>query len=290
MPPGSTSSRPNVARAPASVASWREASTVAAYACIGSWRSCISVAPAWLASPQKSSRQRPCGQIAVATPTAAPAWISDRPCSTCSSTNVPMLSRRSVRPTLRGSRPRAVMTSAIVRPSRSLRARALSALSAPVTSCEPAHAMPNRAPSSSAKLPTTTGRLGVNPSARSRSTAANDETTPSGPSYAPPSGTESRCEPISSASVAAAPPGELVAVAVLDELHAARRRLAGEPLAQLHVGIGPREPPIAAGPRIPPDGSDVVKHQPLPSERVASAPPSIGTRRPRSLATSAARS
>ncbi len=60
--------------------------------------------------------------------------------------------------------------------------------------------MPNREPSSSANAPIAIGRDGVTPLARSRSTAASEETTPSGPSYAPPSRTESRCEPISTAS------------------------------------------------------------------------------------------
>ena len=40
--------------------------------------------------PVRSSRQRPCGQIALATPTGASRSTSARPCSTCSSTNVPI--------------------------------------------------------------------------------------------------------------------------------------------------------------------------------------------------------
>ena len=67
---------------------------------------------------------------------------------------------------------------------------------APVASREPRQASPNREPSSSANTATPIGRVGANPRSRSRSIAASAETTPSGPSYAPPSSTESRCEPV----------------------------------------------------------------------------------------------
>ena len=40
-------------------------------------------------APRRSSRHRPCGQIDAATPTGGAASRSARPCSTCSSTNVP---------------------------------------------------------------------------------------------------------------------------------------------------------------------------------------------------------
>jgi len=61
---GSAATRPMVAWAPALRACSCAASTVAANASIGSCRSSIRVVPAWLGSPVKSSRQRPCGQIA----------------------------------------------------------------------------------------------------------------------------------------------------------------------------------------------------------------------------------
>ncbi len=64
-PPGSAITLPNVARAPARAAAWRAASTVAAYGSIGSRRSANLAVPAWSARPRKSSRQRPCGQIAL---------------------------------------------------------------------------------------------------------------------------------------------------------------------------------------------------------------------------------
>ena len=59
------------------------ASTVYAKVSIGSRRSAIRVVPAWSPRPVKSNRQRPCGQIALATPTGT---SSARPCSMCSST------------------------------------------------------------------------------------------------------------------------------------------------------------------------------------------------------------
>ena len=65
-------------------------SAVNAAVSIGSARSSMRVVPAWSARPPNSRRHRPCGQIAVATPTGAggPASgaTSQRPCSTCSST------------------------------------------------------------------------------------------------------------------------------------------------------------------------------------------------------------
>jgi hypothetical protein len=51
--------------------------------------------PAWLASPRKSKRQRPCGQMADAMPTRSPDRSRARPCSTWSSTKAPMRASRS---------------------------------------------------------------------------------------------------------------------------------------------------------------------------------------------------
>ena len=72
----------------------RAASTRRAQPSIASCRSASAVVPAWLASPGKSSRHRPCGQMSVPTPTGWPRSIRPRPCSTCSSTKLPI--RRSV--------------------------------------------------------------------------------------------------------------------------------------------------------------------------------------------------
>ena len=86
----------------------------------------------------RSSRQRPCGQIALATPTGASVSTSARPCSTCSSTKAPTRrSASSSRPSAAGSCPAAAIASASVMPSASVSARARSGSSAPVSSREP---------------------------------------------------------------------------------------------------------------------------------------------------------
>ena len=63
--PGRTSIRPTVATQPSASAAPRTASVVSANEIIASRRSAIAVVPAWFASPGKSSRQRPCGQMSV---------------------------------------------------------------------------------------------------------------------------------------------------------------------------------------------------------------------------------
>ena len=196
-PPGTTCTLPTVATHPWSIAERRAAMIMAASPSIASSRSSRRVVPAWLACPGRSTRHRPCGQMSLPTPTAWPRSTRARPCSTCSSTKVPILaSASSSRPRPAGSRPAARIASAMVVPSRSVRPRARSAPSTPVITREPAQATPKRAPSSSAKLTTPTGRAGAKPVDRSWSIAASAPTTPSGPSNAPPSGTESRCEPM----------------------------------------------------------------------------------------------
>ena len=96
-PFGATCTLPQVATAPCRSAAARAASTTRAKASIGSSRSTRRVVPAWSARPARSSRQRPCGWIAVPTAIARPRSASARPCSTCSSTNVP------IRPSASGS-------------------------------------------------------------------------------------------------------------------------------------------------------------------------------------------
>ena len=84
----------------------RAASTVEASPIMASCRSSSRVVPAWLASPGKSIRHRPCGQMSVPIATGWPRSISPRPCSTCSSTKAPI--RRSASgsgPIAAGSRP-----------------------------------------------------------------------------------------------------------------------------------------------------------------------------------------
>jgi len=97
------------------------------------------------------------------------------------------------------SSPAAAIASSSGTPCRSRRARACDQSVAPVARREPRQARPNRDPSSSTNTDTPMGRPGRNPRSRSRSTAANADTTPSGPSYAPPSSTESRCDPVTTA-------------------------------------------------------------------------------------------
>src|SRR3954454_7620501 len=158
----------------------------------------MRVVPAWLAWPAKSNRNRPCGQIPLPTPTAACRSTRSRPCSTCSSTKDPTSARRSASPSCTPD-----TASSSDTPLRSVRAAARSQGSDPVARREPRQARPNRDPSSSTKTATPSGRAGRTPRSRSRSIAASADTTPSGPSYAPPSGTESRWEPVSTPVVSA---------------------------------------------------------------------------------------
>ena len=206
-PPGVTTTLPIVATQPCVIAASRAASTAPAYPSIASWRSSSRVVPAWLASPVKSSRHRPCGQMSLPTATGWSRSTRARPCSTCSSTKLPIRRRASSsRPIWCGSRPAALRASAIVVPSASVRLRARRAVIAPVMTREPAQATPNRAPSSSTKFTTPIGRDGWNPLSRKQSIAARALTTPSGPSKAPPSGTLSRCEPVTTPLSPGTPP------------------------------------------------------------------------------------
>lgn len=201
VPPGVTSTRPTVARAPAR-ASARTGicAIVAPAATIGSRRPDMRVVPAWLPWPVKRSRQRPWPRTLDATPTGAPRSISPRPCSTCSSRNRPMRdSAASSRPARAGSSPAPASVSASVHPEVSVSASALLAASSPVSSLDPRQGTPKREPSSSANTTTATGRDGRMPLAISRWTASRALTTPSGPSKAPPPGTESRWLPVTSA-------------------------------------------------------------------------------------------
>ena len=234
VPFGSTSTRPNVARASASRARLRAASTVAANVSIGSRRSASRVVPAWLASPvnvEPPATVRPDrGRHAdrgVHVDERAPlldVQLDER---------ADPAQRLVVAPEPARVGPAARMASAIDTPSASVQARARSGSSAPVSSREPTQATPNRAPSSSANATTATGRRGsaAGAAARTTSSAANAETTPSGPSYAPPSGTESRCEPITTAPRPGGPHhAHEVAVPVAVHGQPARCGGVGEPL------------------------------------------------------------
>ncbi len=207
VPPGLGTSRPTVARDPSTVdAARRAARTTSAAGSIGSARCSSGVVPAWLPCPVNRNRHRPCARIEVARPTGAARSTRPRPCSTCSSTKQPIRPIASgSAPSPAGSTPAARTASARLTPSASRSARAASAVIAPVSSREPRHGTPNRPPSSSANTTTASGRRGVNPLARSRSTATSADTTPSGPSNAPPPGTESRWLPVTTASGPGAP-------------------------------------------------------------------------------------
>ena len=75
---------------------------------------------------------------------------------------------------------------------------------APVMRRLPRHGTRNRAPSSSVKTAMATARSGLKFFAFSSATAASADATPSAPSYPPPSGTESRWLPVTTASCRAA--------------------------------------------------------------------------------------
>ncbi len=96
--------------------------------------------------------------------------------------------------------PAEASTSCRLAPSASVSASARSGLMAPLSRRDPRQATPNREPSSSANTAIAVGRDGRWPAACSRATASRADTTPSGPSKAPPPGTESRCEPVTKAS------------------------------------------------------------------------------------------
>jgi hypothetical protein len=82
-------------------------------------------------------------------------------------------------------------------------------------------------------------------------------------------------------------PGQLVAVAVLDDVHAAGLCLGDEPLAELEIRVGPRVSAVTTGPGVEADVGDGV--EPF-REAQGPVPSRMGTRTPRSSATSAASS
>ena len=268
VPPGVGCSRPTVARLPRAAAISRMASTVAAAASIGSRRSSIAVVPAWLPCPVNRNRHRPCATMPVATPIAAPVGASSVPCSTCSSTNAPIPAIRSGSgPTRSGSNPAERMASASGIPSRSVRRSASAAGSAPVSSREPRQGTPNRPPSSSTNTATASGRAGVKPSARSAATAASALVTPSGPSNAPPPGTESRCEPVTTANGPRWPShqAQMLPLPSVSGSSPSRAGGFGEPLPQGQLRVGVAVPGVAATHRVPPDVGQLVEPHQVPT-------------------------
>ena len=235
-----------------------------AKASIGSRRSTSRVDPAWLASPPNVNSHRPCGQIDDATATGASTRSSARPCSTCSSTNTPTRSARC------GSAPRCSGVAADSNKCFRQRDSVDVAQSArPVG--DPARrstAAIRRTQRRSARLPRRRMRRprpGWRAPPRVRrnmSMAANAETTPSGPSNAPPSGTESRCEPVTNA-----PRGSPDQPGGIHHAHMLPLRSTstsiprccgapGEPFPQRQIGFRPSEPAIATGARVAADVED----------------------------------
>ena len=205
-PFGSTAILPKVARAPASRASRRAASTVSAYVSIGSRR---SVEP---------GGARVVGLAAEVEPPAAVrpdgGGDADRGRRTGRGRGP---ARRGVRRRRRCGR--AVRGRGRWRRGRSRRASMACGRRDAVAVAQPVRLLggqlPGGEPGADAGEPEAGALLvaevddGERPArtplrcARSSSSAAKEETTPSGPSKAPPSGTESRCEPVTTAS-----PGE----------------------------------------------------------------------------------
>ena len=176
-------------------------------------------------------------------------------------------------PSASGSRPAARIASTRLIPSWSRSSLAAAGSTAPVSSRLPRHATPNLAPSSSMNAATAIGRAGWNPAPRRSLIAANADTTPSGPSNAPPSGTESRWLPVTTACATAArasPPRPQVAVAVAVGTKAQPGRGPGEPAPAGGIGLSPRVPPVAAGQLFPPDPGQLGPHV---SERHLRSPP-----------------
>ena len=235
---------------------------------MASRRSSMRVVPAWLASPGMSMRHRPCGQMSVPMATARdgsvrsspPSGASARalPCSTCSSTKRPMRrTASSSRPRVSGSRPALRHASAIETPSASVSDRARSASRAPVMMREPAQAMPKRAPSSSTKLTTPSGHVGLDAGLAQRVDGGEGADDPEGAveGAAVGHGVEVRADDDAGRRVGVTPPAPLVAGAVLDEVETTGRALGGEPLTQVVVGAGPGVAAVAARRRRRPTGS-----------------------------------
>ena len=146
---------------------------------------------------------------------------------------------------------------------------------------DPAQATPNRAPSSSAKLTTPTGRAGheaVVPQLVDRRERPDDtERAVEGPTV----GHRVEVRADDDAGVAGgdrgirvAPPGPLVAHPVGREVEPTVGALAGEPLAQVVVLAGPGEAVVAPAVVVEAQGLEVVPHPPEPrggpAEAVAS--------------------
>ena len=132
---------------------WRPA-PCSAKVSIGSRRSAIRVVPAWLPSPVKSSRHRPCGQIALATPTGASSVDQRAALLDVQLDEGADAGRAGPGPAPPAGRRRPCASAKRDPVAVAQRRRAVAGSIAPVSSREPRQATPNRAPSSSANAAT----------------------------------------------------------------------------------------------------------------------------------------
>ena len=115
---------------------------------------------------------------------------------------------------------------------------------------------------------------GRSPARAAASMASSAETMPSGPSYAPPCGTESKWLPVTTASPAAGSPHQAHRLPLPSGLDGqlAVERLLDEPLPAGQVGLAERVPQVAAGTLVAPDrgqrapqrGEPLHRHSALP--------------------------
>ena len=259
----------------------RAAAIAAASASIGSRRSASRVVPAWLASPARSSRHRPCGQIESATATGRSSSTSPRPCSTCSSTKVPTrASAAGSGPTSAGSRPARRSASASVTPSASRRP-------SPRSAGQRAGEQPGAGAGDAEAGALLVGEAddADRPARREAARAHQVQRGERGDHPERPvvrAAVRHRVQVRSehqpgAGRVRRSPPRPLVADPVGGHLQPPPRRLPGEPFPQLRVHPGPGEPAIAAGARVP---ADRGQRRPHPVE----AHPGIVGPRPRAAA------
>ena len=217
-PPGSTRTLPTVATQPCSSAARRAAMTRGE-----AQHGVVAVLEAGGAGvvglTGMSTRQRPCGQMSLPTPTAWPRSARRAALLDVQLDERPHPGERLVvAAEVDGSGRRARIASAIVRPVAV--PQAAGAVGAQRTGDDPGTGTGDTEPGALLVAEADDAERAAaagNPARAAASTAARAPTTPSGPSKAPPSGTESRCDPMTTpgsparGGVGVAPPGPLVA-------------------------------------------------------------------------------
>ncbi len=201
VPPGLGAIRPMVARAPPAGRGPRAASTAARRAASGRAGRPVGWCPAWLPSPVTVIRQRPWARIDDATPTGAPGAASSGPVRRAVRRNTPMRPSASSGPMPAGSTPAARSASANETPSGSCRRRAASGS---IGAGHQPGAQARHAEPAALLLGEHHDRHGLR-GVEARGPQLVDRhqrrrPTPSGPSNAPPPGTESRWQPVTTAS------------------------------------------------------------------------------------------